>query len=224
MADNVTLNVGSGGKVIAAEDISDVLYQQVKLVSSVADSTGGVCDEMTNSLITISYEHHEIHEGDSFVVSIVDTTMASAETLVLAFKTPAGTKRAHLIYEYSTLTGAHCELIEGPTWDQGSGAAVTITNRLRAASPASSILLENRGQVTFTASDEMISNPTTLSGGTVIDTNYSFGSNKLPESSRRGQHEFILKPDSTYAIRFTSDASSNKGQIIVDWYEHTDSN
>ncbi len=39
MADNIILNTGSGGSVLAADDISNVFYQRVKLQASAADST-----------------------------------------------------------------------------------------------------------------------------------------------------------------------------------------
>ena len=39
MADNITLNTGSGGATIAADDVSSVWYQRVKLTDGTADST-----------------------------------------------------------------------------------------------------------------------------------------------------------------------------------------
>ena len=38
MADNVTINAGSGGAVVAADDVSSVWYQRVKLTDGTADS------------------------------------------------------------------------------------------------------------------------------------------------------------------------------------------
>lgn len=39
MADNITLNVGTGGAVVAADDITSVWYQRVKLTDGLADAT-----------------------------------------------------------------------------------------------------------------------------------------------------------------------------------------
>ena len=39
MVDNLELNAGSGGATLAADDISSVWYQRVKLVDGTADST-----------------------------------------------------------------------------------------------------------------------------------------------------------------------------------------
>ncbi len=52
MADNVTLNVGTGGDVIASEDIGGVEYQRVKLVDGTAASTTTIplSGDLTNGL------------------------------------------------------------------------------------------------------------------------------------------------------------------------------
>jgi len=42
MADNITLNLGSGGEVLATDDVSGVHYQLVKLISAEADATTGI--------------------------------------------------------------------------------------------------------------------------------------------------------------------------------------
>lgn len=50
MADNTTLNLGSGGDVIATDDIVGVKYQRVKLVDGTADSTAAIGGDATNGL------------------------------------------------------------------------------------------------------------------------------------------------------------------------------
>lgn len=183
-------------------------------------------DSKTNALYTLSYEHHEAHEGDAFIADIVDESMADDETLSLAFKTPTGTKLAHVIIEASTLVGGDLKFYEGATWIQGSGSAVSIINHLRTANPISSILLENRQQATFTASDELIGNVTGVNVGsaTLLTTRWMWGvRNRSAAGQLRGQLEFILKADTQYLILFTANGGSNAAQVSMNWYEHTDS-
>lgn len=172
--------------------------------------------------VVINVPHHEIHEGGSFTSNGVDTSMGLNDTLILAFQTPAGTKRAHVLHRFITLTGGHIEVIEGPTWDNQTGALQPIYNRKREAAMGSSVLLEDQAQAGFVASDNLILNPTTVAGGTVIHTLYAYGNKNSFTGAARDTDELLLKPDTQYAYKFTSDAASNAAQIMLDWYEHTD--
>ena len=50
MANNTTLNPGSGGDSIATDDVAGVKYQRVKLVDGTEDSTAGIPGDATNGL------------------------------------------------------------------------------------------------------------------------------------------------------------------------------
>ena len=172
--------------------------------------------------VMIDVAHAEIHEGDSFHCGGVDTAMDDTHTLIIAFKTPAGAKRVHLFHNFVTLTGGHLAIIEGPTWTNQTGTKQPIHNRKREASMDSSGLLEDQAQAGFLASDNMILNVTGLSGGTTIHIHYAFGLKNKFSGEGRGTAEWILKPDTRYAIKFTSTAGRPAAQIMLDSYEHTD--
>ena len=179
-------------------------------------------DALTGVDIGISYPHHEIHGGSSFVCDAVDIDMGDTDTLVLAFQTAAGTKRVHILVDYITLTGGHVDILEGPTWDNESGDLNPIFNRKREAAMESSNILEDSGQAPFTATDNMILNPANLAGGTIVHCLYAFGNKNQFSGGAREVDELILKPDTQYAYRFTADAASNAAQMTLNWYEHTD--
>jgi len=187
------------------------------------EAAGHSLDGVSEGLITIDYAHHEAHEGDAFETSAVDESMGDGDTIVLAFKTMSAPKRVHVIIEFATAAGGHVDIIEGPTWDNQSGTLNPIYNRKREASMGSSGLLEDQGQASFIVSDNVILDPTTFAGGTAVHTHYIFGATKTPASAR-GVHEWLLKPDTQYGIRLTADGVTNGGQIIITWYEHSDSN
>ena len=178
-------------------------------------------DAVTNALITVQNEHHEVHEGSAFSANHVDTSMAIGDTNELCFKTPAAGKLIHLAGEFLTLTGGHLDLIEGPTWDASSGSAVAIYNRKRAAAMTSSVLLEDRSTGSFVANDELILNPTTFAGGTVLLPFYGFGQKNQFSGGGQSALEWVLQPETQYAVRFVSTANSNAAQILMRWYEHT---
>lgn len=179
----------------------------------------GKLDKTTRAKETIEYEHHEVHAGDSYISDVVDTSMGDGDTLVLAFKTPNTTKWAHMVVSGWCKTAGHVDIIEAPTWTTGTGSQNPIYNRDRNSSNTSVLLEDTTG--TFTASSNMVLNPTGESGGTVIHDFYMGTDKKTGGEIPRGIAEFILKQNTAYIIKLTADAASSAGQIILNWYEHT---
>ena len=201
----------------------DAISSELMHVMSLADVDGksiSMRDTLFPIPVTIDSAHHEVHEGDAFEACVVNDSMGSGATLALAFKTAAGTKRMHLLMAFDTAAGGHLELLEGATWDAESGTEATIHNRKRETTMASSGVLADQAQAGFLASDVMHKDPSTLAG-TAICAQYAFGANKTPAGAR-GAAEWILKPETQYAVRLTADNASNGGFIGLTWYEHTD--
>ncbi len=199
-------------------------------MSSSAATAGvavGVIDSLTNAAIGISYAHHEAHEGESFVTTVIDMSMNDGDTIVLVFKTAAGTNRVHMLLEFSTLVGGELVLWEGATWTAQSGAEMPIINRKREGSMTSSTLLADQAQAGFVAADVVHINPTGLNIGaaTSIQDSVAWGiKNQSAAATSRDTDEIVLNPDTQYAAVFTAFGGSNKAHVVMDWYEHTDSN
>lgn len=188
--------------------------------------TGDTIDELTGAMITITSQHYEVHEGHYFKSDIEDLSMADTANLTFAFKTMAGTKTAHIWIEFTTLVGGHFRIWEDVTWTTNTGTLVPIYNRKREASMNSSGLLEDKTATpVFTATDNVLLNPDGLdiSSATLLHHFIAWGKKeKLQAQGARDAEELILKPDTQYAITFTSSGGSNKAQMILNWYEHTD--
>lgn len=181
-------------------------------------------DAITDAIVTIEYEHHEIHGASSFTADADDTVMADTDTLVIAFRTPDSTERPHMLTAFSTLVGGYLEVWEGATWTTGTGVQLDVINRHRVAPLHSSTLLEDTSGA-FLATDHLVENPGGLNVGaaTLLHTHRAFGVTPRPSGDeRRADHEFVLAPDTQYAVRFTAVGNNNAGQIILNWYEHTD--
>ncbi len=185
-------------------------------------------DSMTNLLETITDEHHEVHEGGAFAAQFANTALGDNETINICFKTPAGTKRAHLIAEFTTLVGGEFELWEGPTWTTNTGNTAPTVNRLRKASMTASTLTEDKTATpSFTATNNVLVDTLGLNTtpATLIHLTHAFGiKGKVGAGGGADAEEIVLKPATTYAALFTANGGSNKGQILMHWYEHTDSN
>lgn len=166
--------------------------------------------------IFIALEHHEIHEGDSYIVDVKVT----AASLDLAFKIPSGTKRMHSVFQWAAESKAHFELCEGRTWNAGTGSTGTIFNRDRNNPNISQVQGDAGGS--FVANMSVVQDPTGQTGGTVIHDEYSWSDKKQTVRSR-DIAEFILKNDETYVAKLTSDDGSKGLHVALHWYEHTDS-
>lgn len=243
MADGTTLP--GTGTVIATDEIGGVHHQRVKL-SVGADGAAADCssanplpvvqqdpgdstrqgsfDELFEVPVHQSVEHSEIHEKRMFMAHFADEAMNDNDTIHLAFKTPNTTKRLHMVAEFVTLVGGDLNVIEGPTWTTNTGSLCPVVNHFREAAPDSSVVLEDKTATpAFTATDNILSNVTGVSGGTSIQRRYAWGvKNRSGAGSLRGSLELVLAPDTQYVVTFTADGGSNKGQVILEWYEHTD--
>jgi hypothetical protein len=172
-----------------------------------------IVDAMTNAKVGITYEHHELHEGDSFVLSVTDGSMAGTEYIGLAFITPASPKRVHMVAEWATLGVAHSEIIEGAVVTGGT-AAVPF-NRNRANITASAVT--SCKTYDSAAGD-------TIGGGVTIHSAYAYSAKNQGSEGGRDAQEIILAPQTTYAFKAISDAGGGAITISLHWYEHTDSN
>lgn len=184
------------------------------------DSDGNISpvriDKESKGLIVISTEHAKIHAGVSFERHI-DSNDANVATINVAFKTgPAG--EVNLIQGFSASDTVLFEIIEGATWTQGSGTALTISNINRNFG-ASLLILEDKNQVAFTASNEVIQDVTGVAGGTIFERQLTYQPKQQGGTTRQQQHEWEFKPDTTYILRVTQTSGNCKMSIDLHWYE-----
>lgn len=187
---------------------------------SLIDTKGNSAhDDNTGAVTTIKLSHNKVHDEDAYKSDTVDESMADEATLVLAFKTPNTTVWIHLIVELAVKAASHLEILEGPTWDTNSGTVNPIYNRNRNSSNVSVLLEDKTATPVFTATGNVLLNPSNLAGGTVIHDFYVFSDKKFG-GQQRDAEEFILKQNKTYAIKIEADAATNAAQLTLNWYEH----
>ena len=183
-------------------------------------------DASTNSLQTLSYEHHEIHSGSHWAVSIQDDSVASGAGLSFAFKTPASAVLSHMIVEATSSGESVTVLLEtASSTANGDGeAAVSAINRQRDSGGASTLLEDTTtgtfntvGLNSYPEAVPIGDHPT----GTTIDTLLT-GSGGKSGGTSRGEEEFVLKRETVYGVKMISKAAGNNMLLKLDWYEHTD--
>ena len=175
-------------------------------------------DNATNSLMFIDYEHHEVHSGSSYLVSVSDADLDTAEVLSVCFKTPNTTKWIHLTFALETSVKSTLSLNEGVTVTTNSGTSVTAINHNRNSSNTSGVI----DYATTPAAGNVTKNGTITADGTVLLTGTTAGSrtDQIVSSLTHNQ-EFVLKQNTGYCISITSNADNNVADIRLDWYEHT---
>ena len=184
-------------------------------------------DASTNSLPTMSYEHHEIHSGNSFTCYYIQEVSDTNDRSIITFRTPDTTKYLHLIAAGSSTISALVIITEAPTITNNTGAPLTIYNRRRVGTPTASMVWDTsqnpdvQGQATYFTEATMGN----VTGGTVMDS-IPLGAGSGPKAVgglSRGTQEWILKPNVLYAFEIKSLTNDdNTHWIELNWYEHTD--
>lgn len=163
-------------------------------------------DFITNVLIVIDYVHHEIHKGSHFVISGCDV-LGVSDVLEFTITTPNTIKWSHLLFYISTYGNATLEIFENTTNIVAGSTIIPInSNRNNTDSSVNSIKKD----------------PTSVTAGDLLFTFLS-GSNKNVGLFSR-ENELILKQNTSYLFRITSNASTNLTCYNGEWYEHTNKN
>lgn len=167
-------------------------------------------DTITNALISISYAHHEIHDGGSFTVC--DTVACDTTTVKWMIVTPDSTKYAHLVFDLSC-TGEATYLVTGDG-DRTAGTNLPTNNRRRVGTPAASTVTVSRTPTggTTDGAAVLFSRRAGITGA---------GSKSVEGSNSREMNEWILKPNNKYVVSITTYADVYV-TCKLDWYEHTD--
>lgn len=198
----------------------------VKIVDPNNENRDAKINSLVQALEFLSVEHGKIHEGNSFERHI-DSANQAVVSLNVAFKTAPGTKLAHMIFGFGSSDEILIEILEGVTWTQGSGSVLEINHHNRAIGNESTVILEDKNQASFIASNQIIKNVTGIdgdsSGERIFENQYTYNAGlgvAVIAETRTAAHEWILKPDETYVIRMTQTDGNCKMSIDLHWYEH----
>ena len=174
----------------------------VYLVDGKSANVVGV-DSSTQTIQTIDYAHHEIHDGSYFKASAT-SDLSINNTLDFLLVTPNTTKWGHFFFTVENESEADMKVYEANVLTS-NGTAVSAINK-------------NRNSAT-TASITAFLYPSIGSTGSQIYTWHS-GSGRGGGGSDRNDDEWILKQNSNYLMRITATAAGWVA-IRAAWYEHT---
>lgn len=170
-------------------------------------------DDVTNAIVTVNHVHHEIHEGEHYLVQEgIQLNNASKEYLIV---TPNTTKWAHIVIAIEGSQDTSASLVETTTKTGGTAMAEINLNR-NSANTASVVVTHTPGGAAGT--------PTTL-------FSCQFGNATSPGGrggnggAINGRQEFMLKQNESYLLTVTAlSANVNNICVVISWYEHTSIN
>ena len=173
----------------------------------------GRIDTVTDAKNTVDWNHHQIHEGDSFHISVRDSDLDTDAELKVAFKTPNTTIWGHCRVKGSNTVNGEFKFLEAATVTADTGSQISITNRNRNSATTSGMLdmgasaTANKATLGATVTDD----------GTVIYQELLGAYNAKAETG-----EFVLKKNTVYVARIIGNADNGRASLHMDWDEHAD--
>ena len=166
-------------------------------------STKGKIDHLDeyNELI-----HKKIHEGYYYSINTIGNLSAGASR-ILVFKTPVD-KYIHLTLPNIEVDAGRLliEIFANPVI-QNQGTPIRISNHNANSSVVSGITYIQLGN-------------TLSSNGVTLFNSYVFGGNKIPGTNIPIREEFILTPDTMFALKLTNEHNvSQYYSHYQSWYE-----
>jgi hypothetical protein len=174
----------------------------------------GPGDVISNLPVVIDYDHHQLHEGETFRWSTY-ASLGNAANKDIRLVVPnidltgstAVAKCPHIRFEVISSVGGDAYFYEGTTFTSGAGQGTARTP----------IAMERNG--TYTPKLAIYEDPTVDALGTLLWRGLLL-SGKVSAGSTHGvETEFILKNNQAYHFRFTSGGATNLTLIRFLWYE-----
>ena len=170
-------------------------------------------DANTRSVITIPYEHHEVHDGNHYTFVTYDEDFDNAETIEYLITAPASPVEMHLVVNVSGAATTLYQLFEDSTRTTTDTASTAYNNNRNSTDTATLVIQTH--STTDGADGTQID-----ASSFGLDTGVGAGSITTGGSERSSQ-EWILKFDAVYLLKVTSNADNNNVTIRLSWYEHT---
>jgi len=179
--------------------------------NQIYDGSNGpaILDETTYAIVSIPYEHYEIHEGNHYFTKGWTNLATSGGSISFGFTTPNTTKWAHM--RFDVFADNVCEMNEYEFATISGGTSQTIYNNNRNSN--------NNSVCTITQ------NPSITSNGSLFGSARFgvAGTNPTKQGITGGlgrNQEIILRSGTTYLWIFKVGGNNTIFNWDAEWYEH----
>lgn len=170
---------------------------------------GEVTQDPLSGLAVITWAHHEIHDGDTYLVSYKSPDASPiADNGTILFIITTHSQYAHMTFRASCGGDMEAELYEGTQVEPGTGAAMTPYNKSRA----------NPKVATVGVRRDMTLGPV----GTLLENEFVAGGTGplAVGGASQMRAEWILATSHVYMYRITNRAgSAQPASLAIEWYE-----
>jgi len=208
MADNIRLNPGVAGDLIAADEVSAKKYQIVKVAWGADGTATDITAENRLPVVTEDSIHLRIHQGTMYAAGYHDMAVADNASIELLIQIDASL-HAHTLMSVAVGGDSEAYLFEGTTFSN-AGTSITPTNKNRTSANVASTTVSH--------------SPTLTLDGTQIAAGLIPGGTKAQSGGGTGSSfaEWLLENSETYLIRLTNRAGNSQPLgIVIDFYEAT---
>jgi hypothetical protein len=164
-------------------------------------------DWLSSSLPNIDVFHQMIHAGKAFTLVSYDTDVDIAAPKLYRLTAPASPKQVHLTWEFKSLAAGTVYVYENPTLT-AQGSTLTPINMNRNSAAAAVMTIGEDATQSSLGTQIWVGDLTTA--GAFFTT---LGGND------GNRHEFVLKYEEEYLIRFVTTADNNTLRTSLFWYE-----
>lgn len=171
----------------------------------------GPGDVISNIPVVALYEHHQVHEGESFIFSDLQTAglnaAATRDVRISVGALAATTRTPHLLIEFIADALAEIELYEGTTWISPGTAQVGYNRNRNVADDSGTLYVNGATALSVSAI------------GTAIWKGMTTGTKNSAGGTDRGAYEFVLKASTEYCVRVTSRTNGLKFLTRIEYYK-----
>jgi len=176
--------------------------------SGAGEYTDARCDSVTDVLMNVDYEHHEIHSGSHYYIQGF-LNLDDNDTFYTKIVTPNTTTWTHFVFHIQSTGICTSYFDEEATGGMTGGVSVVPLNNNRNSANTSGMVLT--------------SGVTTATSYTTRLEDDMWGSDGFKENIGGGSaraDELVLKQNTTYLRSYVSGANGNIIQFKASWYEH----
>jgi hypothetical protein len=169
-------------------------------------------DDVSGARTVITYQHHKIHEGDTYIINEA-YDLAINNVIDIRITTPNTTKWAHWVLEFDTESEYEFWFYEVAVITV-AGSAYTPINLNRNSVNTSVLAVD----IITNASLALANADTDVTGATTLMHGFA-GAGKTTGGSQSIREEFILKQNTIYGFRAVANAAGWIHENMA-WYEH----
>lgn len=173
-------------------------------------TTGAEVDSTAGYLVFMDVAHHKIHEEAYYNFAHYDNDVDIAGPKYIRITTPNTATRIHFVYEVDVgASGGLIELYENPTLlAAGTQGTPRNSNRNSASTATATVFYDSTTQPPN-------------NDGTLLEVHFVGVSGGAAKSggSVEARHEWILKQNTTYLVKFTATADNTAYTGHFHWYE-----